>query len=220
MDIDEINNEITPDSELQPWEQQPGEDLLWFGRFKEYLQQGIKRRVTVVYRADLARRGKKVDPSKPSQQTWPLSWSLALKRHSWRARALAWDQAEQVRKDQEWAEAREAERQKELALAVQLRDKAEVLLKLPVLTQEVKHDHNGQEIAWLLVPEFRAFTAASAMLMDAKNHARAALEMPDKFDRKDVGGAVEVDINVRLTPEERFDRIMAIARQARTAGDG
>ena len=56
-----------------------------------------------------------------------------------------------------------------------------------------------------MVPEFRAFATGSSMMMDAKNHARAALEMPDRFERQETKKVEEPDAYLHLTEEQRLE---------------
>lgn len=199
--------------------------IFWFERFTEWLQQKSPRSVLVLYKRERERQGAIRRDKKPLTQvkTLPSSWATAKKTYRWRERAEAWDAVEQERKNQEWAPTREGERHEELRRAAELRKRARELLALPVLTEEIKRDRDGVPIAWLLIPEFRAFKTASDLLGQAKNHARAALQMPDRFDRQELvgknGGPVEMG-DGGLTPEERLGRLLALVKQVTATHSG
>lgn len=197
--------------EQRPWGQLPEENARWYGRFQAWLQLGKSRSVLAIYNAERERKGEK-----KRALTFPESWGKARIKYRWAERVAAWDKAEQERKDREWKEQREAEREAELKIADELRTKARAMLALPETVEEVKRNRAGEEIAWLLIPEFRAFKAASDMLGQAKNHARAALEMPNQFARQEMtgkdGGPIRTD-HVERTPEERLARLIELAQQ-------
>jgi hypothetical protein len=199
------------ESEGQPWFKLPEENALWFGRFKEWLRQTPPRSVLALYNQERARRGARSDAF-----TLPSAWVRAKARYQWIARVEAWDAAEQERLDRALTERREAERQTELRIAEELREKARALLALPVTVEMVKRNREGQEVAFLLIPEFRAFKVASDILGQAKAHARTALEMPDKFDRQELVGKDSGPVETKAvgsTPEERLGRLLALTRQ-------
>lgn len=199
------------DDERKPWDRLPEENSLWHGRFKVWLGQKKPRSLLAIYNAERERKG-----ARKKALTVPEPWGEAKAKYCWLDRAAAWDKAEQERLDRELAEKREAEREEELKIAEELREKARKMIALPETVETVKRNGKGEEIAWLLIPEFRAFKAASDMFGQAKNHARAALLMPDKVERQEVtgkdGGPVETT-DVGLTPEERLARLVGLARQ-------
>lgn len=73
--------------EAKPWDQQPGESALWFGRFTQYRLLGPRRSIDSAHRA-----------SKPIEgltgQTAGAHWFKAAREWDWKARAEAWDEAE------------------------------------------------------------------------------------------------------------------------------
>lgn len=214
-------SEETP--EHAPWNRQPGEPGLWYSRFHEYLAQSLTRSVLRVFREQLTRTGPIRRGKKPptTVETIPASWKAAKERYQWVSRAVAWDTYQNEQKAVAWASAREAERAEELRIATALRKKAHALLALSVTVEETKRDRNGAVIAYLLVPQFKAFAVAAQLFSEARTHARGALEMPNRFDRQEVTGrdGAPVEIKHGLTDEERFGRLLALAEQA-TGGEG
>jgi hypothetical protein len=160
------------EDERKPWLKLPDENSLWYERFKAWLLQDKPRSVLSLYNEDRARRGAL------EAETLPRTWNEAKERYHWKERAAAWDKAEDERKDRAWAALREAERQEEMKIAGELRDKARELLELPVTVQKVEQDHEGEPTDFLLIPEHRAFKTAADIMGQAKDHARSALEMP------------------------------------------
>jgi hypothetical protein len=155
----------------KPWDQLPDENAMWYERFKRWLHQDKPRSILAIYNAerDKARKGRKKDI--------PGAWDQAARKYRWRARANAFDKAEQVHLDQELAKKRERQREKELQAAEKLREKADALMELPHLREE-KKDDEGRVI--ILIPDHKAFKTAADLYAEARDHARSALEMTDK----------------------------------------
>lgn len=75
-----------PRKSVQPWEQQPGENDLWFSRFLRFVALGGERSVSLV------------STGKKNYYPVPAHWPMVAKRDSWRERAKAFDEA--YRKDE------------------------------------------------------------------------------------------------------------------------
>jgi hypothetical protein len=98
-----------------------------------------------------------------------------------------------------------------MRIAGELRIKAREMLELPVTVEEIKRNRAGEEIDFLLIPEFRAFKAASDLMGQAKDHARSALEMPS-VTRNEHSGP-----NGRPIPVEIEDHREQLARKLEAA---
>ena len=160
------------EEESKPWHQQPGETATFFHRFHQWLTQKKPRSLLAVYNEERAQKGT------GKANYIPHSWNDIREKFQWDHRALAWDRAEQERLDRELAEQRAEERRSELEIAQRLRAKALKMLSLPTVEKVIKR--KGQEMVCVLVPDWRNPKAASDLYAEAKEHARAALEMNDK----------------------------------------
>lgn len=77
------------------WDQQSGENSLWYGRFLRYRDMGPTRSHMIAYRADrrdwYEARG--TDPAKASKiETVSGKWREVAREFKWETRALAWDE--------------------------------------------------------------------------------------------------------------------------------
>lgn len=106
-----------PEEELAPWERQPHEPALWFGRFAVYRDLGPARSVMEAWRIDKHRRGNTSKAKSPNN-----SWYTRAMEWEWDKRATAYDaymdhqkllaRQEEIRlKREAEAEAREESRQ-------------------------------------------------------------------------------------------------------------
>lgn len=66
---------------LLPWEQQVGENDLWFSRFLRYVALGPRRSVSLVATGER------------NHYPVPAHWPMVAKQRDWRARAQAFDEA-------------------------------------------------------------------------------------------------------------------------------
>lgn len=71
---------------LAAWEQQPGENDLWYARFLRYVAIGPGRSVSLVA------------TGRRNAYPVPAHWPIQAKQHSWRERAGAFDEAVKVDK--------------------------------------------------------------------------------------------------------------------------
>lgn len=71
---------------LAPWEQQPGENNLWYARFLRFVALGPSRSVSLV------------STGERNHYPVPAHWPMVAKQSLWRERAAAFDEA--ARKDE------------------------------------------------------------------------------------------------------------------------
>mgnify|MGYP000169624648 CR=1 FL=1 len=77
--------------EIHPWDMQPDEPVLWFGRFELYRRMGPDRSVLAIYQQSRANKGKE------RLATYiPGAWTQMANRWKWRERAEAWDRHQQA----------------------------------------------------------------------------------------------------------------------------
>src|ERR1700722_6049230 len=82
---------------------QPGESILWFSRFQNYLKQGIKRSLRVTY---IEEKRLECPPGKEGEfEGWaarckgaPEGWSDKCREFNWHERAAAFDQHERAKR--------------------------------------------------------------------------------------------------------------------------
>lgn len=70
--------------QLQPWEQQPGENDLWYGRFLRYLALGPGRSVSLVAKG------------RRNAYPVPAHWPIQARQLEWKTRAEGFDEAYKV----------------------------------------------------------------------------------------------------------------------------
>jgi hypothetical protein len=71
-----------------PYDQQPGEPMLWFARFEAFRRLGPGRSILAVYNAEPGKARKGPADSAPG------AWKQAAAEWRWSERAEAWDQAQ------------------------------------------------------------------------------------------------------------------------------
>jgi hypothetical protein len=104
----------------------------------------------------------------------PGNWRESRRIYQWDERAFSWDQAEVVRKANDFAHWRAMQRDRELAAAGALYDKGHELLEL-----EMKDyvDNLGNPA---ITPPAKYYETAAKLMDEGQNQARAALEMADR----------------------------------------
>jgi hypothetical protein len=122
------------DEQGQPWDRQPGENSVWYGRFREYL---LHRQLLPIYNAERGRAGKS-----PLSST-PAAWKQAKERFSWEERAIAWDAHHQNAQEAEWLAKWDKYREKVWQQAQALSEKADLMLRHPHVTQTVERVHTA-----------------------------------------------------------------------------
>ncbi|MGE0826048.1 MAG: hypothetical protein AB7P18_28470 [Candidatus Binatia bacterium] len=160
-----------------------GENSLWYGRFCLYLDLGSSRSFLATYNEERKRA------QKSATKSWPKSWEQATRRFRWRERSEAFDdyqrhlaeeqdEAARQREQEEFLQRRQQHREQELALAQQLRIKAEALLALPVLKIREEQETEDGMLIRILVPDHQPFRVAVTLVKQFSETARAALNMP------------------------------------------
>lgn len=218
--------------EKKAWDKLPDEKTVWFLRFRAWLLMEGTRSVLGAYTAEREKNGTRKNKT---INYIPEAWSNAKVKFRWIERAEAFDAEQRKKEDKAREEQEERERleriaaqkheeQEEQRLANVLRVKAEKILDLPEKQEVIKYNHDGAIIDYTLIPEFRAFQAANALLQTAKNHARAGLRMTDKVERIETtgkdGGPIETENKsvITITDEERFARLVGLAQSATKVG--
>src|SRR5262245_66326183 len=102
---------IACDDSARPWHKRPGEPMLWFKRFKQWLRQEKPRSFLELYNTERAGKGGS------RALRIPHSWDVAKEKWDWQNRADAYDTAEIEREDRELARRRERQRARELEAA-------------------------------------------------------------------------------------------------------
>ena len=195
------------DDKRQPWEQLPGENSLWYGRFKAWLHQKKPRSMLALWKAEKAEKG-----GKPAIKL-PHAWDIVINKFHWYDRAAAWDKAEQERLDRELFEKRERQRERELRAADRLYGKAEDLMDLP-------HERIVEEEEFTVhYPDHKAFKTAADLYAEARTNARAALEMPI-VNRYEHTGANNGPLSVNVTGLSETDRLARILEILGAAAEG
>jgi hypothetical protein len=72
-------------TQLEPWEQQPGEPNLWYARYERYRLAGPRRSLLALFNSERREHGAK------KARSIPQSWAQKAKQWRWRERAEAWD---------------------------------------------------------------------------------------------------------------------------------
>lgn len=77
---------VPPPAPRAAWDQQPGENALWYARFLRYVALGPDRSVSLV------------STGERNHYPVPAHWPMVAKQRNWRVRARAFDEA--ARKDE------------------------------------------------------------------------------------------------------------------------
>jgi hypothetical protein len=95
-----------------PFDQQPGEPILWFARFEAFRRLGPGRSILAVYNAEPGKARKGPADSAPG------AWKQAAAEWRWSERAEAWDQAQLRTARDEESEALAEMRRRHMAAAL------------------------------------------------------------------------------------------------------
>lgn len=161
--------------ESRPWDQQPGENNLWFRRFQSYLRLGPRRSMLSAYTRDLEQRGINAKGKKHI----PSSWRDSARRWRWLERAQAWDAQVAEQESAEWDSKRRQLRDQEWEAAQSLIDKARQMLVFPLArTQRAEKDVDGRVITeTIIIPAKWSMRDAAAMFDIASKLMRLAAEL-------------------------------------------
>lgn len=117
----------------KPWEQQEGEPNDWYVKFDAFRLLGPNRSLTGAYNK------LRHDEGKPKAKSSPPTWRKAANAWNWEARALAWDQRDVGRIEQEqddrkrnWEALRQDQRNEEWVLGQEVIAKARTMLEHPI----------------------------------------------------------------------------------------
>lgn len=172
---------------LCPWEQQPGEPRLWYGRFQVYLSLGPTRTLQEAYRHvnSLKNRGGKA-PISPS-------WTWYAKRWRWRERAHAWDAYQRNLLALSEHNTRLALRQRRVAV---MEDVLEAI-RTTLDTADIASADQAQAREWL--PQLRVF------LRDMLVAERQEFERPD-YARDDPDNALTITADELRAAQRELER--------------
>lgn len=152
------------------WERQPKETGDWYRRFCRYRNQIGKRSLLEAVREEAAQNGQK----KPIKST-PGSWKSTFAKWHWEQRATAWDEHQQTIQDFEWDQRYKQFREDCWQHYELLRDKARLMLQMPIVMQTTTQSENGVTLITIQATDWHKFTAALAMLKLASELAETAI---------------------------------------------
>jgi hypothetical protein len=120
-----------------PWDREPNEPAMWYGRFTAYRMMGTERTMLGAYNAWRATKGRK------PTTTYTDTWQKRAKEFRWKERAEAWDAAERERRDalrredeeavrEEWRDKARAAREQQYEVGMKLIEKATQMLAFPL----------------------------------------------------------------------------------------
>lgn len=107
---------------MNAWDRQPGELILWFGRFEAFRLLGTERTIEDAWRTkcpEVAKRRKRPGSA----------WFKASAKWRWKERAEAWDEAERRRHEEEWRARAEEVRKLDFEAGARLRERAGQLVE-------------------------------------------------------------------------------------------
>ncbi len=161
--------------EHNPWERQPWDTSASFQAFRVYLEQEAPRSVVEAYRQKTGKEKAKVSQAPGGWNNWaggkdykgdPIPDALP-----WAKRAEAWDDHLAEQDILKWEQRRAEQREREWGTSNTLFDKAQQMLKFPVVETTTK---DGQTI---VKPAKWTFRDAAAIADLASKLARLAAEM-------------------------------------------
>lgn len=125
--------------ELKPWDRLPEENNLWFDRFTNYRLMGATRSLLGAVNAEKVLKGAKKTISVPE------AWSIAHDRYNWKERAEAWDVEQRQIREVEFQKFWQEHRDRMKRLSGSLCERADTMLKHPLVKQEVKKTYIAKE---------------------------------------------------------------------------
>ncbi len=167
----------------EPWDRLPDEPNLWYDRFERFRLMGAGRSVLAVYREYLAHKGAKWR----GRSGLPTSWRNAVERFRWRERAEAWDERQRAEERERWKRRRDELRDREWETAQRLIDKAEQMLKIPLVERTVESP-DGPTV---LKPARWGMADAAKLAETASKLGRLAAEMETDRTTVDVSRSVK-----------------------------
>lgn len=101
-------------AEIDPWDRQDGEPILWYKRFDAFRAMGTKRSLLRLFKDEQVASGKRRPDEKVND--CPPSWRKASLEWNWRGRAEAWDTHEIDREREQERIERDQERRQRLTM--------------------------------------------------------------------------------------------------------
>lgn len=101
---------MSEEDDLKPWEQQPGEPLLWYERFEHFRLQGARRTRAATF--NWYRESKGMPPTRQL----PDSWTNRMREWRWGERANAWDREQTKIRLEMWEQEKEQDRNDRILL--------------------------------------------------------------------------------------------------------
>ena len=164
------------------WDRQPNERNLWYARFVQFRDMGPDRSLL-----ELCNRWRDTRGRKRSRCT-AMSWRRACDRGNWVARAESWDEAERARlaelrlqeegvERKKWAARREALREQEHTVGLELLKKAQQMLMFPLATTV------SEDGTTVIQPGRWSFATAANVIATADKLLRLAADMETDHTR-------------------------------------
>lgn len=148
------------------WEQQPEESSEWFRRFCRVRNQVGKRSCLAAYRAETEEKGLKGG----LPRSIPGSWERSKVKFHWQQRFEAWDAYQQEKDDQIWDQRTDQLRERLWEAVELLLDKAEPMLRMPIVTQTITSSNGGEvTLTTLTATDWNQFKVPLAMVAQAAN---------------------------------------------------
>jgi len=192
------NNKTT-----RPWERRRDESgelepMRWFGRFSAiYRPMGTERSLLGAVNLHRVKNGAKKGNSVPG------SWEEAFNQWDWKNRAEAWDQYERNRQADLFQERADAWRANRFEDAEKLREKANELLRLPVI-KRTGVDQEGQPYIVEAVPP-ATLRAAAGILKTADELARITTR--ETLPTTGIGVELSGEIGIDHSFERDLDKV-------------
>ena len=194
---------MSNDSETtKPWERQRDESgelepMRWFGRFSHFRQMGASRSLLECVNRYRDEQGQKRSNNVPG------SWRRAEEKWSWRERVARWDQHEIDRQADLFQERADAWRANRFEDAEKLREKANELLRLPVI-KRTGVDQEGQPYIVEAVPP-ATLRAAAGILKTADELARITTR--ETLPTTGIGVELSGEIGIDHSFERDLDKV-------------
>lgn len=184
------------------WEQQKGETALWFGRFCRYRNMIGARSVLAAWSDEQHQKAKEGDrraiislkkAEKSGRKRLPGSWNDASKDWHWKERADARDRFYQAEDERLWLERQRAFRDQRWKWYESLTAKAEPMMRMPLVDQEVQRDDQGNAVTLIKATKWAQF--------------RHAVFMIEAADRLGLGAIGDVNEAMRILTAKGFELV-------------
>ena len=167
---------------MNVWDRLPDEPNMWYARFLRYRDLGPDRSLLGTYNGWRSERGRK------NATGCPPRWHFWFERCGWAPRAESWDEAERARlaelrlqeegvERKKWAERREALREREHTVGLELLQKAQQMLMFPLATTV------NEDGTMIIQPGRWSFATAANVIATADKLLRLAADMETDHTR-------------------------------------